>query len=120
MQVGDPLTGARFRVEIDGLNASDFLEVVLPEATVAAGREQFTHLVLRRGVSSDRELADWWSQPIARNITLTLLDRLGEAQVRWRAAAAQPVRYALSELNSLEPALVMETLELTVETFERG
>lgn len=121
----DPALGTRFLVEIDGLQAADFLEVLFPEATLAAGREQLTHLVLRRAAGTDRELADWWKQsaagkPAPRNISVALLDGRGRPQVRWNFSKAQPVRYTVSALNALEPAVVLETMELAVESFERG
>lgn len=124
-QAADPLTGARFLVQIDGLTPTDFLEVHLPEATVAAGREQLTHLVLRRGAGIDRELFDWWRQsalgkPVPRRLSVVLLNLQGQPQVRWYFTGAQPVRYAVTALNAVEPAVVVETMELAVESFERG
>jgi phage tail-like protein len=118
------LTGARFRVEIEGLTATDFVEVLFPEATILDGRQQLTHLVLRRGVGPDRELSDWWAQAAGKHapktLSVTLLDERGEAQVRWKVHGARPVRYALSSLNAIQPAVVMETIELAVEGLERG
>ena len=124
-QAGDPVTATRFRVEIDGLTASDFVEVLLPEASRGTGGEQFTPLVLRRGASADRELADWWRQAALgkaapKNVSVILLDGRGEAQIRWIFTRAEPLRYAISRLNSLEPAVLVETMELKVEGFERG
>ena len=117
-------SGARFRVEIEGLAAADFVEVLFPEATLVDGHQQFTHLVLRRGAGPDREFSDWWAQaagrPAPRTLSIVLLDEKGEAQVRWKARGARPVRYALSGLNAMQPAVVMETIELAVEGFERG
>lgn len=125
MAPADPLTGARFLVEIDGLSASDFTEVLFPEATIAAGREQLTHLILKRGASVDRQLCEWWKQsalgkPAPKSLSVVLLDERGTPQIRWRCEAAQPVRYALSALNAVTPSVVVETMELSVEGFERG
>ena len=117
-------SGARFRVEIEGLAAGDFVEVHFPEATLVDGRQQLTPLVLRRGVGPDRELSDWWAQAAGKSapktLSVVLLDDRGEAQVRWKLRAARPVRYAVSPLNAVQPAVVMETIELAVEGFERG
>jgi len=125
MAPADPLTGARFLVEIDGLSASDFTEVLFPEATIAAGREQLTHLILKRGASVDRQLCEWWKQsalgtPAPKSLSVVLLDERGTPQIRWTCKAAQPVRYALSALNAVTPSVVVETMELSVEGFERG
>ena len=122
---GDPLTAMRFRVEIDGLKASDFFEVLFPEAVLEAGRERFTPMVVRRAASADRELSDWWDQtargrPAPRTLSVILLDARGHEQIRLKFARARPVRYALSPLNAVDPALLMETIELEVESFERG
>lgn len=120
----DPFTAARFRVEIDGLTASDFAEVLFPEATLVAGREQLTHLVLRRGASRDRELSGWWQQsttgkPAPRAVSVVLLDGGGQLLARWNFRGAQPVRYALSGLNAAAPVVLTETIELAVESFGR-
>ena len=125
MAPADPLSGARFLVEIDGFSASDFTEVLFPEATIAAGREQLTHLILKRGASVDRQLCEWWKQsalgtPALKSLSVVLLDERGTPQIRWKCKAAQPVRYALSALNAVTPSVVVETMELSVEGFERG
>ena len=120
MAPADPLTGARFLVEIDGLSASDFTEVLFPEATIAAGREQLTHLILRRGAQCgppafrvvETERA---RKAGAESLSVVLLAERGTAQIRWKCKAAQPVRYALSELNAVAPTVVVETMELSVE-----
>ncbi|HKW97495.1 MAG TPA: phage tail protein [Bryobacteraceae bacterium] len=115
----------RFRVEIDGLKAGEFFEVVFPEARIEAGREQLTRLVLRRAASTDRDLSEWWQQmahgrPTPRNVAVILLDTRGQEPIRWNFVGAQPVRYSLSPLNAMEPALLMETIELEIENFKRG
>lgn len=120
----DPFTAARFRVEIDGLTASDFTEVLFPEAAILDGREQLTHLVLRRGAGTDRELADWWQQStggksVPRAVSVVLLDGRAQAVARWNCKGARPVRYALSGLNAAAPAVLTETIELAVESFGR-
>lgn len=120
----DPLTSARFLVQIEGLTAHDFVEVLFPEATVIDGRQQLTHLALRRAAGVDRQLADWWQQAAngkaaPKGLSVTLLDSRGETQVRWNFRAAQPVRYTVTGLSAVAPAVVVETLELAVATFER-
>lgn len=122
---GEPLNSMRFRVEIDGLKAGEFFEVVFPEARIEAGREQLTRLVLRRAASTDRDLSEWWQQmahgrPTPRNVAVILLDTRGQEPIRWNFVGAQPVRYSLSPLNAMEPALLMETIELEIENFKRG
>src|SRR5215472_1944881 len=118
----DPVTASRFRVEIDGLVARDFVEVLFPEAAMTAGHQQLTTLVLRRGASADAELADWWKQAAAgtsapRNLSVFVIDASGAPQIRWNFTRAEPVRYTLSGLNALEPAVLVETIELQVESF---
>ena len=110
-------------MEIEGLTASDFTEVLFPDATVLDGREHLTHLVLRRG-AGDRQLSDWWQQsaggkPTPKAISVVLLDGRGQPVARWNFRGAQPVRYALSGLNAAAPAVLTETIELAVENFGR-
>ena len=62
----EPLSGALFRVEIEGLSGDAALEVVLPESRIVTERD--THIVhygpltLRRGLTGSPDWYQWWDQ----------------------------------------------------------
>lgn len=135
----DPFLNNHFQVEIDGLAATDFTEVILPEPRAdviefrtggerttrkIAGRIRYGNLVLRRGLSQSDELFQWWSLvvsgvPARKNAVVMLLGPNSEEVKRWSLFRLLPVRYALSPLSSIEaPVALMETLECATEGFE--
>jgi phage tail-like protein len=134
---GDPYRNNHFRVMIDGVEAIDFAEVILPEATAEiveyreggdkgatrklVGAVRTSNLVLRRGITPSNELFDWWKnirEGIAdrRNIAVVLLDdELNEVK-RWSLTNAWPCRFAVSPLLAVgEARVAVETLECAVE-----
>jgi phage tail-like protein len=129
----------RFRVEIDGLTAQAFAEIILPEgradiveyregnaalARKLPGHIHFSNLVLRRGLSESRELSGWWQDVAAgqnsrRNITVVLMDLQGQDAKRWVMTDCWPTRYTVAPLIAIDgDAVVTETLECAVEGFE--
>ena len=122
---GDPLTGARFRVEVDGLERSGAMEVVLPEGRIfeepGPVREvRFGRLVLRRGMLAASDWYEWWAgarrsaSNSLRRVTIVLTDQGGDDVQRWILADAVPTAYAVSPLSAASGQLLIETLELTV------
>lgn len=124
-----PLTGAMFRVEIDGVSDVHAVEVVFPEARIASGRRkrlvQYGPLTLRRGLTTSSDWYRWWDgarRPRARNIARTvrviLLDRFQSDVNDWTFLEAVPTSYNVSPLNASVSAPLIETLELSVRGFE--
>ena len=127
-----PLLNMRFRVEIEGSDATGCTEVVLPEARLG-GPEQgagataavhYGNLVLRPGLSGSPLWLDWWQRAVrprlksARTVTVILLDERGADANRWVFSGARPCAYHVSSLNALGAEAVIETLELTVESLQ--
>ncbi len=137
---GDPYRNNHFRVIIDGVEAIDFVEVILPEATAEiveyreggdkgatrklVGAVRYSNLVLRRGVTQSNALFDWWKNigegvSDRRNIAVVLLDNELTEVKRWNLANAWPCRYAASTLIAVgEARVVVETLECAVERLD--
>lgn len=125
-----PFTNLRFAVGIEGLLGTGAVEVVFPAARiVAAPRQrrqvQFEPLVIRRGLTANTEWYDWWNAARRaagavprRRVTVVLQKDDGSEGVRWFFPDSVPVSYALSPLNALAGAAVIETLELQVGGFE--
>jgi phage tail-like protein len=119
----------RFRLEIDGLPESGALEVIFPEARLLprarkAGAAQYGVLIIKRGLTASRDWHGWWDaarrdkRAPRRRVRVTLLDDSGAAGAAWEFGDAAPVAYQLSPLNALGNEAVIETLELSVGSFE--
>ena len=135
----DPYGIAHFRVEIDGMAESDFLEVSGLEGHVdveeyrgggdlgvrkAPGNVSYSNVVVRRGMTSSRELWEWWDrvregEVDRRNISIELLDDARQAVARWHVSSAWPIRYMAPDLNAEADDVAIETLELTHEGIDR-
>jgi len=124
-----PFGNMRFRLEIDGLEASGALEVIFPEARLPpqgrkAGMAQYGALIVKRGLTASRDWYGWWDaarrdkRAPRRTVRVTLLDDGGAAAAAWVFGDAAPVAYQLSPLNALGNEVVIETLELSVGSFE--
>jgi phage tail-like protein len=126
-----PLLVHRFSVRIEGgasrpaAQTLQFAEVVLPEvvadrAAARRAKPSFTNLTLRRAVQEDQQLGAWMREGLPRDVVVILLDERNEPAVQWRAKSATPVRWSHSPLNAtLDAQVAIESLELTVEDFDR-
>jgi phage tail-like protein len=79
--------------------------------------------VLRRGFDSRRELWEWYrsvsmGRVDRRNGAIVVLDDSGEVVARIVFRGAWPCRWRLSALDALEPAVLMEEIELVVAEFQ--
>ncbi len=89
---------------------------------------KFSNLVLKRGlVSKDSELIAWCLKTLngkledaieTKNIVVKLLDENGSPLKSWSFINAWPVKWAASDLNSMNNELLIENLELTYSYFE--
>lgn len=123
-----PFGNMRFRLEIDGLPGSGAVEVIFPEARLLprarkAGAAQYGPLIVRRGLTASRDWHDWWDgarrgpKPRKRAVRVLLLDADGRSATGWTFEGAAPVAYHLSPLNALGNEPVIESLELSIESF---
>ncbi|MDR3698753.1 MAG: phage tail protein [Candidatus Sulfopaludibacter sp.] len=121
--------------EVSGLNSEveieDYREGgrnIAPHRLPRWGR--YPHLVLRRGITTDTSLWDWWSDVITHSYTLAqgapqrpfrrsgliLLDGVDHRVVAaWFVSNALPERLAGSGLNARSSEIAIETLELSHE-----
>lgn len=124
-----PFTNLRFAVGIEGLRSTGAVEVVFPTARIVTSprkrREvQFDSLVIRRGLTRSTDWYDWWNQTRrstrapSRLVTVVIQKASGAEGVRWLFPHSVPVSYALSPLNALAGAAVIESLEVRVGGFE--
>lgn len=89
---------------------------------------KFSNLVLKRGmVSKDSPLVDWCIKTFGgglaeyvetKNIVVSLLDENGDPIKAWSFANAWPVKWAASDLNSMNNEVAIETLEFSYSYFK--
>jgi phage tail-like protein len=134
----DPFKSFSFLVEIDGVAAATFRSVsgLAAEAEVIEfrqlgeshsiklpGRIHYPNVILRRGLTTSRDLWDWWETVRdgaiqRRTVLIALLDDAGQTVLRWRLSEAWPAKWELSELDSGKNEIAIETLELAHERLE--
>ena len=118
--------------EVSGLNIK--LET---ESIKEGGENRFSHrfplppkyenLVLRRGMFryADSGIAQWAQKSFStfeftpKDINISLLDEKRNPLANWNVKRAYPVGVKVSDFKAQENALVVETLELAFDYFER-
>jgi phage tail-like protein len=136
----DPYANFNFVVEIDGIEPVGFSEVELPEARVAEipyregadvasaarvlpGRVAYGPLTLRRGVTGDTSLFEWWrairdGTLDQRAANVYLRDEGRNVVQTWRFRRTWPTTLAFSPLRGLGNEIAIETLVLSHDGFE--
>lgn len=86
-------------------------------------RTKYGDMVLKRGMLTDSEVINWCNRAFRdrqfepSDVTIILLNEKSEPLKTWKVAHAIPKRWMVSDLNSTENAIVIETLELTYQYF---
>ncbi|NPV90565.1 MAG: phage tail protein [Firmicutes bacterium] len=139
----DPYRSFRFALEIDGIEAALFTEasgmnvsydVIEFRAGDNKGRSvklpgltKIGNVTLKRGVSDAMDMWEWFKgdgEGIVgaierKDVTIKALDEEGSETATWTLYEAWPCKYVVSNLNASESAVLIETLELAFEGFER-
>ena len=137
----DPYRNFRFLVEIGGITQAGFndcsgfgsstdpieyREGGDPSYTrKLSGQTKFNNVVLKWGITDNRELFDWYTQIIKgqvvpKNGSVVLQDTEGTEKIRWNFFDAWPTKYSAPELTAKGNDVAIETLELAVERLERA
>ncbi len=94
-------------------------------------RAKYPNLVLKRGLLKGTALLDWLKSAMSTyftvpvydfkpaDILVTLLDESDEPAAVWNIVQAYPVKWAASEFNATSNTVVVETIELAYQYFER-
>ena len=149
--IGQPRSFAkkqRFLVEIDQISHAGFAKCSELSVEVASvlyweggsaipnkspGRLTFPDVTLERGVTTDRDLFDWF-QDVAitssglgltdpgykRNLDIVQLDRDGTTLRRWTLYRAWPVKFVAGEWDAEADENVIERVTLTFDYFQIG
>lgn len=132
----DPYSVLNFRLEIQGMTAAAFSECSglssevdvieyrsggeMGSARKLPGLKKFANLVLKRGITKDRELWDWYKTVLDGNVqrksgSIILLDEAGNDALRWNFKQGWPRKYEGPALNASSSEVAIETLEITHE-----
>lgn len=139
-----PPVGFHFKVEVLGLDRSvdddvRFSEVgglgfeVATEEVPEGGENRFIQryplrakypdLVLKRGLLKSSAIWDWTRDCIEnldikpKNVDVKLLNENHEPLITWHLVGAYPVKWAVTDLNAANNAIVVESLQLAYQYF---
>lgn len=121
------VSGLSFEIETEILRegGENRFEYKLPK------RAKYPNLVLKRGLLTGSAFLDWFKSAMSTyftvplyefkpaDISITLLDEADQPLAIWNVVQAYPLKWAMSDLKSSDNALVIETLELAYQYFER-
>jgi phage tail-like protein len=132
-----PLSNYQFRVEIDGLQSTNFSEILglaieyaviehrdgssKVASTKIPGLIKYNNIILKRPVQKDNhEFFDWvnsvqLNQNFRKNLTISLLNEEHNPIASWKVVNAWPCKYVVGSFNATSNEVLIETIELTHE-----
>jgi phage tail-like protein len=137
----DPYLASNFTVEVDSITIASFASCtgLSAEATVIEYREgtdrpyvrkipglhKFNPIVLKRGITDNRELWDWWHavttrKNFRRNGSIIVHAEDGSEAVRWNFFRGWPARWEGPRLRAKRNAVAIERLHIVHEGLERA
>jgi phage tail-like protein len=138
-----PPTGFHFKVEVLGLPPKDNdarftevsgLSVEMGTEEIAEGgenrflqkfptRTKYPELTLKRGLLANSEIVTWVRKCIEdyqiepKNIDVKLLNEEHQPLLTWHVVNAYPTKWAVSDLNATNNAVVIESLQFFYQYF---
>jgi phage tail-like protein len=86
-------------------------------------RTRYADMVLKRGMVTGSELISWFNKAFRdrefnpANVNVILMNEKGEPLRTWKISHAIPKKWIISDLNSMENSIVIETMELSYRYF---
>lgn len=86
-----------------------------------SGKTSFATLVLKRGMTSSRDLWTWYEfvgtgkYAHRLNVIITLFDTAGKAVLAWKLANALPIKFKAADLNAKGTDVAIEELHMAHE-----
>jgi phage tail-like protein len=86
-------------------------------------RTKYADMVLKRGMVTDSEVIGWLldafrqRQFVPADVNVILMNEQGQPLRTWKVAHAIPKKWLVSDFNSGENAIVIETIELSYRYF---
>lgn len=116
--------------EVSGINASLVVKSideggVLDYSHKLPERTKYDNLILKRGFLHGSSLLQWINKAVReftftpKIIQVSLLNELGNELAMWSFANAYPVSIKISDFKAQENAIVVETLEIAYNYFQR-
>ena len=116
--------------EVSGLSVDFEVQTVkdgnLPTVLKLPVKPVFPDLVLKRGLLLETQILTWifsllrdssmQVQPL--ELELSLKNEVGDPLINFRFFNAWPKKWSLGDFNAMESSLVIETLELSYQSFE--
>jgi len=139
--IQDPFNNFNFLVEIEGIARAAFHECSGFDSTIDVlehreggenttprklpGQTKYSNIVLKRGITDDRELYQWHRRAIDGNLerkngSIVLLDRAGKEVARWNFIRAWPAKWTGPSLSAEGNDVAIEQLDLAHEGIERA
>ncbi len=138
----DPFKNFKYLVEIDGVTQGGFSEVTIPDSTqdVIEYREgtdlitvrkqpgliKYGNLTLKWGVTDSLELYNWRKMvedgkinEARKNISINILDDMGQSVGRWEFENAWPTKYDAPDLKATGNEISIESIEIAHEGMKR-
>jgi phage tail-like protein len=121
------VTGLSFEIETETLKegGENRFEYKLPK------RVKYPNLVLKRGFLTGSAILDWMNAAMKTfftvvvydfkpaDILITLLDEADQPVAIWNVVQAYPIKWSVSDFKSTENSVVIESIELAYQYFER-
>lgn len=140
-----PPVGFHFKVDVTGKGNGDtdlrFQEVsgltaeITTEELQAGGvngfsyklpvKAKYPNLILKRGMLTNSDLIEWFRDAILNfkfaptNILISLLNENHQTIATWDFKQAYPIKWVISDFKAQENSLVVETIEIAYQSFER-
>ena len=140
----DPLIGAHFALDVDGVISAFFKEasgfsnsseVVTHQAVDASGRSviqkipgdlTWDDLTLRRGITDDTALWDWRQKVIQGNVaearangSIIMYNQAQEEMARWNFTNGWPSSWKGPDVNADDQAVALEEISIAHEGLDR-
>jgi phage tail-like protein len=135
----DPFKNYSFLVEIAGIATAAFSEVSGLSGSIEPieyregsdvtttrklpGLVKYTNVTLKRGITTSRELYDWWKAGVngtlqRREVAIVLLDDTRAEVMRWLLHQAWIAKFEVGPLVAKGNDVLIESIELAHEGFE--
>ena len=138
----DPYKNHRFLVEIEGIVQAGFTEVTIPETSQEPieyregidaptmrkipGMVKYGNVILKWGATDSMDLYTWRKEIEdgkidngRKNMSVIVLDDLGQPITRWEFREAWPTKYDASDLKASGGEIAIDTLEIAHEGMKR-
>lgn len=136
--IKDPYKNFKFVLKWDGKIQAGFSDITIPDISAdpieyrkineidtvrkIPGLIKYSNIVLKRGVTDNLELFKWYKETIEsksnssrKDISILLLDEVGNESLRWDFANVWLTKYKASDLYNTNSEIAIETLHLSYE-----